>query len=320
MWIEHTVSELTTEIDMTTAITKQTTALAQISDDTLSKLVLNGDLSQLSAPQRVEYYKLYCGRLGLDPATQPFKILKLQGRETLYADRGCAQQLNNSRGISHKILARENINGVFMVTARAETADGRYTESIGAVTIEGLKGEALCNAFMKAETKAKRRSTLDLVGLGITDESEIHSIPSVRTATINLDDGSVVDEPAPAPQPKPQPRPAPAVAKPDPDWTQDTVPMGEESLPPSSSEPSGPTQDQLNRAGLEAEAMTQEELEQVVIPFGKNKGLALGDVSKGVRWSMAEKWEVKPFRGEFQHKDLLLQAQARRLRELLGEQ
>jgi hypothetical protein len=29
---------------------------------------------------------------------------------------------------------------------------------------------------MKAETKAKRRSTLDLLGLGVLDETEVHSI------------------------------------------------------------------------------------------------------------------------------------------------
>ena len=32
---------------------------------------------------------------------------------------------------------------------------------------DNLRGDALCNAMMKAETKAKRRSTLDLLGLGI---------------------------------------------------------------------------------------------------------------------------------------------------------
>jgi hypothetical protein len=165
---------------------------------------------------------------------------------------------------------------------------------------------------------AKKRAYVDAI-LTRTGASQVFS-QDLEDMADNMSVHHAEPTPEPRPQPKPQPRPAPAVAKPDPDWTQDTVPMGEESLPPSSSEPSEPTQDQLNRAGLEAEAMTQEELEQVVIPFGKNKGLALGDVSKGVRWSMAERWQVKPFRGEFQHKDLLLQAQARRLRELLGEQ
>jgi hypothetical protein len=59
------------------------------------------------------------------------------------------------------------------VTALASTPDGRTTESIGAVSIGNMKGDSLCNAMMKAETKAKRRATLDLLGLGMLDESEI---------------------------------------------------------------------------------------------------------------------------------------------------
>ena len=44
--------------------------------------------------------------------------------------------------------------------------------SIGAVSIKGLQGENLANALMKAETKAKRRVTLSLAGLGWLDETE----------------------------------------------------------------------------------------------------------------------------------------------------
>ena len=45
------------------------------------------------------------------------------------------------------------------------------------VPIEGLRGEALSNAMMKATTKAKRRVTLSLCGLGMLDETEVESIP-----------------------------------------------------------------------------------------------------------------------------------------------
>jgi hypothetical protein len=65
---------------------------------------------------------------------------------------------------------------VYEVVARACLPDGRCTESIGAVSIINLKGEAYANAVMKAETKAKRRATLDLLGLGVLDESEAESI------------------------------------------------------------------------------------------------------------------------------------------------
>jgi hypothetical protein len=139
----------------------------------LSSLVMNGDISRLTAAQKVHYYQQVCDKLGLDPLSQPFRILKLNGKEILYCHRGGAQQLNKLHRVSHEIKTREAVNGCYVVTAQASTPDGRKTESIGAAPIQNLKGEALCNAMMKAETKAKRRATLDLLGLGMLDETEL---------------------------------------------------------------------------------------------------------------------------------------------------
>jgi hypothetical protein len=144
--------------------------------DIIASLVINGDISKLSEQQRVYYYKQICEKLGLDPLSQPFRILRLQGKEILYCDRGGAQQLNKLHRVSHEISAREYVHNCYVVTARAFTPDGRKTESIGAVPVSNLKGENLCNAMMKAETKAKRRATLDLLGLGILDETEVEHI------------------------------------------------------------------------------------------------------------------------------------------------
>lgn len=152
---------------------EESNELMPLGDEMISSLVLNGDLRGLNPQQKVEYYRAFCQRLGLDPATQPLKLLKLQGREILYCDRSGAQQLNRKHNIGHQIVAREVVNDCYVVTARATQSGGRFEESIGAVPILGLKGEALCNAMMKAETKSKRRSTLDLCGLGMLDETEI---------------------------------------------------------------------------------------------------------------------------------------------------
>ena len=75
--------------------------------------------------------------------------------------------------------------GVYIVTSKASLPDGRCTESLGAVNIQGLKGEAYANAIMKAETKAKRRATLDLLGLGVLDESEADSIPNASKVAMS---------------------------------------------------------------------------------------------------------------------------------------
>ncbi|RYD51111.1 MAG: hypothetical protein EOP52_11985 [Sphingobacteriales bacterium] len=146
----------------------------------LNSIITTGDLSRLTPEQKVDYYRTFCERLGLDPISQPFKLLRLNGREILYCDRTGAQQLNKLHSVSHEIRAREIVNGCYVVTSQASTPDGRHTESIGAVPIENLKGDNLCNAMMKAETKAKRRATLDLLGLGILDETEADVIAPVE--------------------------------------------------------------------------------------------------------------------------------------------
>lgn len=157
--------------------------LTKLNSASLEKLFLKGDLSVLSPDEKMAYYNEYCNRLGLDPFTQPFKLLKLQGKETLYCDRSGTQQLSKLHNVSHEIKSREVVSDCYVVTAKASTGN-RSTESIGAVSIIGAKGDTLCNAMMKAETKAKRRATLDLLGLGVLDESEIETIPNAKTMDI----------------------------------------------------------------------------------------------------------------------------------------
>ena len=125
--------------------------------------------------------------MGLDPYTKPFDLLRLNGKEVLYCTRSGTQQLNKLHKVSHLITSRDtNVDaGVYIVTSKASLPDGRCTESLGAVNIQGLKGEAYANAIMKAETKAKRRATLDLLGLGVLDESEAESIPNASKVAIS---------------------------------------------------------------------------------------------------------------------------------------
>jgi len=151
-----------------------------------NQLILQGDLSKLSAGDKVRYYNGYCERMGLDPYTKPFDLLRLNGKEILYCTRSGTQQLNKLHKVSHTITSRDtNADaGVYIVTSKASLPDGRCTESIGAVNIAGLKGEMYANAIMKAETKAKRRATLDLLGLGVIDESEAESIPNASTVAL----------------------------------------------------------------------------------------------------------------------------------------
>lgn len=158
-----------------------TTAAQSLNPDTLSRLVVQGDLSKLTEAQKVEYYTSLCHATGLSPVSQPFAYLRLSGKEVLYATKSATDQLRKVYGASVSISARETIGDVYVVTAKASVGS-RTDESTGAVSIAGLRGDSLANAFMKAETKAKRRVTLSLFGLGMLDESEIETIPGAQVA------------------------------------------------------------------------------------------------------------------------------------------
>jgi hypothetical protein len=204
----------------------------------LEKVLLQGDLASLNPGQRITYYRELCASLGLNPLTKPFEYLELKGQGgkvslTLYAKKDCTDQLRNKGDVSCKIISRETVEGVYIVTARATTPGGREEESIGAVPIqkEGgqwktkdgrrefesdgtfvpLRPEERANAMMKAETKAKRRVTLSLFGLGFTDESEIAQMSGARTISVEdaHSDKLIESGPTGTAGAKTQPRPVP---------------------------------------------------------------------------------------------------------------
>jgi hypothetical protein len=150
----------------------------------IETVLMQGDLSKLDANQRVQYYNSVCKSLGLNPLTRPFDYITLNSKLTLYARRDCTDQLRKLHGVSITITSREQVGDVYVVTANARMVDGRTDESTGAVSVKGLGGDTLANALMKAETKAKRRVTLSIVGLGWLDETEIETIPDARPVVV----------------------------------------------------------------------------------------------------------------------------------------
>lgn len=150
----------------------------------VENVVVKGDLKDLSPVDRSNYYRAVCQSVGLNPLTKPFEYITLNGKLTLYARKDATDQLRSLRGVSVTIVSREQVGDVYLVIARATTPDGRTDESIGAVTVGSLKGDALANALMKAETKAKRRVTLSICGLGMLDETETETIPGATLAPV----------------------------------------------------------------------------------------------------------------------------------------
>jgi hypothetical protein len=175
----------------------------------IEQVVIKGDLAALKPEDRVNYYNAVSSSIGVNPLTKPFEYIELNGKLVLYATRNCTDQLREGRKINVTIVNRERIEDAYVVTARATMPDGRTDESVGAVSLmkeDGewktaqsgkryferngkwlpLRGDDLANALMKAETKAKRRVTLSIVGLSLLDETEIETIPSARLAPVNV--------------------------------------------------------------------------------------------------------------------------------------
>jgi hypothetical protein len=145
----------------------------------IEQVLIGGDLSKLTAAERLSYYNRVCESLGLNPLTRPFDYINLSGKLTLYAKKDCTEQLRTIHKVSVDEAKHEYSQplGLYTVTVKGHNGEGRSDTATGAVSVEGLKGDNLANAVMKSETKAKRRFTLSICGLGMLDETEIESIP-----------------------------------------------------------------------------------------------------------------------------------------------
>jgi hypothetical protein len=167
-----------------------------VTAQTVEDVLIKGDLAALTSEQRREYYLNVCKSLNLNPLTQPFTYLTLNNRLTLYPNRTASDQLRKNNGISIEIVSQDYRDGVLTVHVRGRDKDGRQDEEIGAVAFdERLRGEARANQTMKAVTKAKRRLTLSMSGLGWPDETEVEDIPaSVKAGPpIDQETGEVIE-------------------------------------------------------------------------------------------------------------------------------
>jgi|SRR5882672_4451352 len=144
----------------------------------MEQVLIRGDLGSLTQAERARYYVRVCQSLGLNPLTKPFDYLHLNGKLTLYALKGATDQLRRIHGVSASVVAHKEADGLLTIHVRVRTPDGREDEDFGVVSLpDTMKGDTRANAIMKAITKAKRRATLSLCGLGMLDETEVETIP-----------------------------------------------------------------------------------------------------------------------------------------------
>lgn len=146
----------------------------------MEAVIAKGDISALAPGDRAKLYTKVCESIGLNPLTKPFEYITLNGKLTLYARKDATDQLRKIYGVSVESMDEKREEGLAIVTVKVRDNTGRTDMAKGAVTIKNLQGDALANAIMKAETKAKRRATLSICGLGFLDETEIETIPQAK--------------------------------------------------------------------------------------------------------------------------------------------
>ena len=159
-------------------------------EEKLHKFLFYGDLSSLGLQQQNEYMFMLAKSMDLNPWTKPFDLIpNSKGKLFVYANKGCAAQLRHVRSISLETIYEgplrlaDKVNyGIYSVVVEATIPDERCAggfrklRNVGCVGgIDQLTGEALSNAIMKCYTKATRRVTLDICGIGFPDESELDS-------------------------------------------------------------------------------------------------------------------------------------------------
>jgi hypothetical protein len=156
--------------------------LVQQSTDVAVKVyesLVNGDLAPLSTEERINYYRSVCRSVGLNPLTKPFEFMLLNGKVRLYALKSCADQLRAIHGISIDPPIVVETDQWITVTVTGTDRTGRRDSEIGVVSAKDMQSHH-GNALMKAMTKAKRRLTLSMCGLGMLDETEVDDIPGYQ--------------------------------------------------------------------------------------------------------------------------------------------
>jgi len=154
--------------------------------DIIESVIAKGDLARLTPEERTRYYVEVCKSVGLNPFTRPLEYITLSGKLTLYARREAADQLRQIHGISIEIISQKVDGDLLIVHAKARDKSGRTDEDFGAVNVGGLRGEARANGMLKAITKAKRRVTLSIAGLGFLDETEVDDIPAREKEPVSV--------------------------------------------------------------------------------------------------------------------------------------
>ena len=177
----------------------QTTVIdgSPLLEELLAQAHANGqDTRALDKNQRRAVLVELARKLGLNPLSNAVMFLLTNGRETLYVTKQGTDQIAAAAR-----LQRETIKGPEVVTiegrklvfcqVRATHPDGRSEVSTATLALMDP-----VNDLMKCETKAKRRATLSVCGLGLLAEDEIETIPGAQRVPMSTTETAQATETA----------------------------------------------------------------------------------------------------------------------------
>jgi len=160
-------------------------------------IIATNDLGKLTPRQRVGLVVAICEQLKLNALSRPFELLLLDGKVVLYPTKSCTEQLGRLHQISIKKVRQANVGDLHVVEVEGHRPNGQTSFASKYVSLRDgrgnpLVGQKLADAFAKAETGAKRRLVLSMVGLaGIPDADEV---PGARRVWLAAD-GEILEHP-----------------------------------------------------------------------------------------------------------------------------
>jgi hypothetical protein len=166
------------------------------------KFVPMYDLSSLTEEQKQNYVLALNEHLGLPPELRLVRLIwdddgSTSRKQVAYVLKGGTDIIRDNRNINTVSLTNVVVNGAIVFTAAGKDGNGRHEYAVGAKSIDGLVGKALDDSIMTAQTRATRRMTLQFVGGGVLDESEVNQ----ATTNLNSQSTPLAELALAAPQP-----------------------------------------------------------------------------------------------------------------------
>lgn len=163
----------------------------------LGVLTSNGSLHLLQPTELAVWLAKLKNYLHLNPFTNSILLYSNPKGELFpYVTKDACAQLRVIREISVTQMSDPiYIPELKTVTVKISgmTKKGRMEMALGSVSLENVVPQEFANHIMWAETKAHRRLTLSLSGLGLLADVEVHDMTEVTSY-------NAIDEPADAPK------------------------------------------------------------------------------------------------------------------------